>query len=77
MFFFFLLIESYLLVQWDSPASLPSPVLEHFFYVNWENVFQANKLSLPAVLAHMCSPYIAGFIAFSSMSEFSGKETAT
>lgn len=65
-------------MEWNSLAILPSAVLGNSLYLIWENVllhfFQANKVSLPAVLAQMSSSYVAGFIATSIMSELSGKE---
>lgn len=76
-FFFSLPVESYLLVERDSPDILPSAVLGNSLCLIQGNVllhiFQANKISLPAVLAQMCSSYIAGFIATSIISELSRK----
>jgi len=80
-FFAFLPDESCLLVQYDRPAILPSAVLGNSLCLIRENVllhiFQANKIPLPAVLAQMCSSYIAGFIVTDIMSELSGKGAGT
>lgn len=75
--FFSLPIESYLLVERDSPDILPSAMFGNSLCLIQGNVllhiFQANKISLPAVLAQICSSYIAGFIATSIISELSRK----
>lgn len=74
-------MESYLLVERDNPDILPSAMLGNSLCLIQGNVllhiFQTNKVSLPAVLAQMCSSYTTGFIATGIISELSRKGADT